>query len=118
MVDYRLEIKVGPKVLFRLKVANRDSAHRQFSFSSSQEYDFVVEKGGICIWRWSADKAFAQMLHQRTLSGGQISKPYQAEWNRRDAGNQPVGPGTFTVKAFFLGIKKNQPVAVKDFELK
>lgn len=50
------------------------------SFPTAQRYDFhVLDEGGTEVWRWSADRSFAQVLGSDTIApGGTVS--YEADW--------------------------------------
>ncbi|HEX3030788.1 MAG TPA: BsuPI-related putative proteinase inhibitor [Bacillota bacterium] len=118
MVEYQLDVKVtGSKVTFGLQVANRGTRPHRCSFTSSQEYDFVVELQGVEIWRWSADKGFAMLMHEKTLRCNQPGPAYRVSWDQRDGKGVPVKPAIYKVKAYFLGMDRRQPVAEKDFAI-
>jgi hypothetical protein len=111
MLDYVLEIKPGSVLTFRLQVSNRRQEVCNLCFNSSQDVDFVVERSGQEVWRWSADRAFAMMMREKQLRGGQKLAPYEAKWLKIDNAGQPVQPGTYLVKAYFFGVSRSVPVA-------
>ena len=68
----KLELKLNkPAYKFKapitmtLTVTNRSKETFKDSFRSSQAYDFIVKQGEVKIWRWSADKAFLQVIYIR-----------------------------------------------------
>jgi len=118
MLDYILEVAESQrKITFRLQVKNRGEEDRCFTFGSSQEVDFVVERDGKPVWRWSADRAFTMAVHDKTVRRGQAMTPYEAAWPKQDSAGNPVGPGKYVVKAYFLGAGRNLPVAQQEFQV-
>ena len=67
-------------VRFNLYVTNTSAVGMELNFGSAQRYDFAVETtDGDEIWRWSTDRAFAQVTGQETLAPGE-SLQYEASW--------------------------------------
>lgn len=67
-------------VRLELAVANADTAPVHVTFGSSQRYDFVVlDEGGVELWRWSADRMFAQALSEDVVPAGAVLE-YHEEW--------------------------------------
>ena len=61
--------KTGQPISLELKVHYVGKEPLTLSFSTSQRYDFQIEKeGGEILWRWSDGRMFAQVLGQFTLS--------------------------------------------------
>jgi hypothetical protein len=76
-----LEVGVRDSAIdLTLHVTNVTQGPLILEFSSAQEFDFVVERGGAEVWRWAADRGFAQMLHSDTLAADD-SRAYRAAWN-------------------------------------
>ena len=116
MLEYNLEVVPGPtKVAIRLQIKNRGVEDRNFTFRSSQEVDFVIEAKGKQVWRWSEDRAFTTALHDKKINKGQAVTPYEVAWPKQDSLGNPVPPGKYVVKAYFLGTGKTAPVAVQEF---
>ena len=61
----------GEPITFTLTARNGGSQPVTLHFSSGQRYDFTFDDaGGRTVWRWSADKAFIQVLGDETLTAG------------------------------------------------
>lgn len=98
----RFSVSVGPTVApgpvtatFRLQV-NAPSP-LTLSFSSGQEYDFALDdSAGNTLWTWSANRTFAQALHQRTVKD-EWSATVEIPWPVATGGT--LQPGDYTVRA-------------------
>jgi hypothetical protein len=68
-----LEVGIAPgEVRLSFHVTNTGATAREFTFPTSQRYDFVVEVGGgERVWRWSDERAFAQVVTQARLEPGE-----------------------------------------------
>ena len=68
-----MEVKLqGDSVRLLLHVTNTGDAPLEFTFPSSQRYDFVVrDEAGEEVWRWSDGMAFMQAISHATLSPGE-----------------------------------------------
>jgi hypothetical protein len=68
-----LEVGVAQgEVRLALHVTNTGSTPREFTFPTSQRYEFEVEgPGGAPLWRWSADRSFAQVITEARLDPGE-----------------------------------------------
>lgn len=88
-----LRVRVaGDTVSFDLAVANAGDAPVTLSFATSQRYDFVVRDGsGAEVWRWSADRMFAQARSEESVAAGTVLE-YAETW-------QAPGPGDYRVEA-------------------
>jgi hypothetical protein len=64
-----LEVAVAPpEVRLALYVTNTTDTVQELTFPTSQRYDFMVtDCDGREIWRWSADRAFLQVVTQARL---------------------------------------------------
>lgn len=68
------------RVRLRLDVTNASGHPIELEFSSTQQIDFAVrDAAGEDLWRWSADRSFAQMLTADTILAGE-SRSWEAEW--------------------------------------
>lgn len=91
----------GDSVRMRMQVTNPTAEAQVLHFSSSQQYDFAVyNPDGEVLWKWSQDKAFAQMLTQRALAPGE-SYAVTAEWEL---------PATLAVGRYRVGGELNREV--------
>lgn len=79
-----------------LTITNRASQPLTLHFSTAQQYDFVVKKQGIEVWRWSRGRMFAMMLTDVTLKPNQ-SLVYEESWQQKDAEGNHVPPGKYEV---------------------
>ena len=68
-----VEVKLqGDSVRMLLHVTNTGEDPLEFTFPSSQRYDFVVrDEAGEAVWRWSDGMAFTQAISRATLSPGE-----------------------------------------------
>lgn len=89
-----VEVKVGgDRVGLHLHVTNTGARAIEFTFPSSQRYDFVVrDEAGEEVWRWSEGMMFLQAISHATLAPGE-TWDFEAAW---DAGNRT---GRFQVVA-------------------
>jgi hypothetical protein len=73
--DLASSLEVGiavEEVRLAFHVTNTSAAPIEFTFPTSQRYDFVVEgAGGALVWRWSDDRAFAQVVTRARLEPGE-----------------------------------------------
>lgn len=93
-----LEVGVAPgEVRLTLHVTNTSSTPLDFTFPTSQRYDFVVEgAGGEQVWRWSDDRAFAQVITPATLAPGE-TWTVEAVWEHGERTGPHVAAGWLTV---------------------
>jgi hypothetical protein len=89
----------GDSVTFTLTVTAPSHTQRSLVFRSGQIYDFFVVSDpppsedplpeDRIVWRWSADKAFTQVIWKMTLAPGE-SRTYSESWTARDAEGNPL----------------------------
>lgn len=80
---------------FRLQV--NSSSPLTLSFSSGQEYDFVLnDSAGNTLWKWSATATFVQLQHQRVVTD-EWSAGVDIPWPTAPDGG--LQPGNYTVQA-------------------
>jgi hypothetical protein len=78
-------------VLFVLHVTNPTAEAIQLDFSSAQRFDFEVRRAdGTEVWRWSADRTFAQVVGKERVAPGETLR-YEAVWR------PGASTGSFTV---------------------
>lgn len=77
-----------------LTVTNKSKGTFKDRFRTSQVYDFIVKREDKEIWRWSADKFFAQVITEFTLDPGK-SKSFKEVWEQVDSEGKSVSPGKY-----------------------
>jgi hypothetical protein len=81
--------RAGEPIELTLRLINRSSQARVLEFSNSQRYDFeIADSSGGRVWKWNADRMFAQMLGTERLAPGE-----SREYRERFTGQLP--PGTY-----------------------
>ena len=85
---------------FRIELKNEGSDTLSVRFSDSQVFDIALSNslGGL-VWKWSHDKAFAQLVWQLDLKPGE-SHPEQGDWDLKANDGSQVPPGTYRVKVW------------------
>jgi len=79
--------------LIKINISNRTIT---LNYSTAQRFDFIALVGGRVVWRWSADRAFAQVTGTVTLRPGQL-QVFRVIWDLRDNQGNLVPPGTVNV---------------------
>lgn len=75
-----LLVRTGPdSVQFTYQVTNVSDQPVTLTFPSAQRFDVRVTQDGREIWRWSADRMFAQMLGEERLDADE-TRQYTAVW--------------------------------------
>ena len=94
-----LEVNVtDPGVRLTLHVTNTSSRPVEFTFPSSQRYDFVVRRAdGEEVWRWSEGMMFTQAISQATLAPGE-SWDMEAVWEADDVTGELTATGMLTAR--------------------
>jgi len=83
-------------IVLRLEVTNGTDEPLLLEFSTAQRYDFVMDGAeGSTAWRWSADKAFIQVLGEEQLAPGE-----SLTYEERFEGS--LTAGTYTVVALLV----------------
>ncbi|MCS4540909.1 MAG: BsuPI-related putative proteinase inhibitor [Euryarchaeota archaeon] len=75
----------GQIVNMTVTILNNGPNPITIEFASSQRYDFIILKNNNEIWRWSADKAFAQVIGSVTLQPGE-KQSYFETWKTTQVG--------------------------------
>ena len=91
MLDTSLEVTVGDGVGFSFTVVNGGDTPVELTFRDACRADFVVYADGTEVWRYSDDRAFAQMLSTADLQPGE-SAAFEETWPAPD-------PGDYTAEA-------------------
>lgn len=85
-------------VRFTIEACNR-GRDRTLTFATSQRYDIEVRRGDRVVWRWSADRSFAQVLGEERWASGECRR-YSETWEPA-----PVEPGGYDA----VGVLTSQP---------
>ncbi|MHB8106348.1 MAG: BsuPI-related putative proteinase inhibitor [Candidatus Cryosericum sp.] len=111
-VTDKLIYRVGTPATVRCTLTNLTSSPMVLTFPTTQEYDWTITdaKGGL-VYRWSAGKAFAQVVTHLTIPAG-AGDSFESSWDiPRDL--KPSGFYVyFTVLDDNLGVLKTQRCAV------
>ena len=94
-----LEVNVADAgVQLTLHVTNTSSRPVEFTFPSSQRYDFIVRRaGGEEVWRWSEGMMFTQAISRVTLAPDE-SWDMQAVWDASGLTGEFVATGVVTAR--------------------
>lgn len=92
----------GDAIVLHLEVTNRTDEPVVLRFSDGQRFDLVIrDEAGEMAWRWSADKAFIQVLGEEQLAPGE-----SLTYEERFEGSLQVG--TYTVLGMLVA--SNEPL--------
>jgi hypothetical protein len=84
---------LASSVRLLLHVTNATEEPLDFTFPTSQRYDFVVEDGsGTEVWRWSEDRAFLQVITEARLEPGE-TWTMEAVWEPGDRSGEHAATG-------------------------
>lgn len=76
-----LQVRPGDgEVELTLQVTNPSDQPVELTFPTGQSFDFVVQRDGRELWRWSADRMFTQAMRSTTLAPGE-TVTHQATWH-------------------------------------
>ena len=106
----------GEPVQLRLEVFNNDGKPVTLPFNSSQQYDFEVLWEDQRIWRWSADRMFAQVLTEETLAPGERRR-FEATWDGRQSDGEIARPGAYIARGFLTVSGRSDPMADQAFTI-
>jgi hypothetical protein len=103
---------LGQPVDLTLIVGNPGNTPLDLTFTSGKQHDFVVrDAAGQELWRWSADKAFTQMIQRVTWPPG-FSAEIAATWDQTlRGGGPPLREGLYQV----VGEVKAQNLPLSSF---
>jgi hypothetical protein len=92
-----LEVGIAAsEVRFVLHVTNVTESPVDFTFPTSQRYDFMVDDGaGQEVWRWSADRAFTQVVTHARLEAGE-TWTMEAAWTTDQESGTYIATGRLT----------------------
>jgi len=87
----------GEPIRLAITVAVRDPTI--LYYRTSQRYDLaVIDFEGQEIWRWSRDRAFAQVMAEVPLAANETLK-FVETWEQQDNDGQQVPPGNYSIVA-------------------
>ncbi len=87
----------GKPIQLAISVAVRDPL--TLYYRTSQRYDLaVVDSQGQEVWRWSRDRAFAQVTEEVPLGAGETLS-FAETWDQRDNDGQQVPLGNYQIVA-------------------
>jgi hypothetical protein len=96
---------VAMPIGLRLEVCNQSSRDVAVPFSTEQRYDFEIRNlDGELIWRWGADRVFAQVTGSETFTPG-CRTFGEGKWDGTDQEGEPVEPGTYEA----IGVLTSNP---------
>ena len=95
--------RLGETINLTLVVTNDSDRAFQAVFPSAKRYDFAVyDADDNLVWRWSADRGFAQALTPLEIKPGERAV-FTAEWQQQDSqGGFQVPDGDYTLKGALL----------------
>jgi hypothetical protein len=88
--------QVGAPVELTLRVQNTGDQPVRLQMPTGQIYEFIVQRNGEEVWRWSQGRAFTQAVQQWTLSPDE-TRTFTVTWDQRDNNGNPVEPGAYTI---------------------
>ncbi len=81
-----------------LTITNTGKQDAKFDYTTNQQYDFLIKRGGTEIARYSFGRTFIQGGFDLLLAP-ERSFVYTTRWLQKDQDNQLVPPGTYTITA-------------------
>ncbi|PSQ18519.1 hypothetical protein BRD02_00625 [Halobacteriales archaeon QS_8_69_73] len=90
MLDASLEVTVGDGVAFSFTVVNGGDTPVELTFRNTCRADFAVYDGDAEVWRYSDDRAFAQVLTEAELQPGE-SATFEEVWPDPTPGDYTAG---------------------------
>jgi hypothetical protein len=106
----------GQPVQLRLEVINDKDEPLRLQFGSTRQFDFEVLWEDQLIWRWSADRLFAQVITERILPPGE-RWTFEATWNGRQSSGEVVKPGEYLARAYLAIRGRLDPCAERTFTI-
>jgi len=85
-------------IQFVVSVRNRSSSSQTISFSTAQQYNFVVLDSGTAteVWTWSLGQSFSQNATSLTFQAGQ-TQTFSFTWTQVNDSGQAVANGSYEV---------------------
>jgi len=98
---------------FLIEIRNEGTSQVSLKFSDSQVFDIAVSNAiGNLVWKWSYDKAFAQLMWQLDLKPGESSSQ-QGVWDLKANDGSQVPAGIYRVKVWITSYSPDRDVAVE-----
>lgn len=91
-------VTLGQPVTMKLRVCNDSANEVEVQFNTAQRYDFEVTdpRSRNVVWRWSHDKAFAQVTGTERFRPG-CRVVGEETWNGSNEQGQPLSPGRYEI---------------------
>jgi hypothetical protein len=87
----RFSLSIDDQLTATLRLEANSTSPVPLQFATGQEYDLTVSgSDGKVVWKWSAGRAFTELLHNRTVTG---------EWSTTVAVPRPSA-GSYTLQAW------------------
>jgi hypothetical protein len=112
----RVSYAPGQPVHLRLEVFNDRAEPVRLAFSSSRKFDFEVLWEDQLLWRWSADRLFAQMLAEETLAPAE-RRVYEAIWDGHIPGGERAKAGEYLARGILTIRGRAEPMADQSFAI-
>ena len=106
----------GQPVQLRLELFNEGAEPVRLTFNSSKKFDFEVLWEDQLLWRWSADRLFAQMLTEETLAPGE-QRAFEATWDGRITGGETAKAGEYLARGILTVSGRMEPMADQAFAI-
>lgn len=104
----------GQPVQLRLEVTNETGEPVRLLFRSSKKYDFEVLWEDQLIWRWSAERVFAQVETVEAFAPGQ-KQLFTATWDGRLQNGELAKPGEYVGRGYLTVSGRREPMADQTF---
>ncbi len=86
----------GVPIPMALRVQNTGDRPILLQMPTGQQYDFLVERDGTEVWRWSQGQVFTQALSNLTFDPDEV-RTFTIAWDQRDNAGNLVPAGTYTI---------------------
>jgi hypothetical protein len=94
----KISYQAGEKATARMALRNTRPEPLELQFGSGQEFDvLVIDAAGKEVYRWSAGRMFAQVLHSLTVSG-------EKNWVAQVSLPATLAPGKYSAQAYLTAV--------------
>lgn len=90
------EYPAGAPIELTLSIRNTGDETVRLQMRTGQLFDFIVQRDGQEVWRWSQGRAFTQALTQLVLLPNEM-RGFTVRWDGTDNSGARVPPGTYTL---------------------
>ncbi len=90
-------------------ITNSGKEDAKFTFTTTQQFDFIIKRGNAEVARWGLGQTFVQGNLDLLLAPGRAFV-YTTRWLQKDQDSRVVPPGTYQITA--VSFAKDNPVAV------